>query len=126
LSCPLYRPTNRVPEKKPEGTFTTAPSPAATPQNVCLACELDKTFLHYFSSAAGVDVTSILVQDARASNVDAADGLLRGPAPTPQGEPLVIANMLTAAWKCGEMSHLAGYEQRDAHEFLHSFLEILG
>jgi hypothetical protein len=24
------------------------------------------------------------------------------------------------------MSHLAGYEQRDAHEFLHAFLENLG
>jgi hypothetical protein len=34
--------------------------------------------------------------------------------------------MLTAVWRCGGMSHLAGYDQRDAHEFLHGFLEIMG
>jgi len=44
-----------------------------------------------------------------------------------EGSPLIISDLLTSAWKSGgSMNHLAGYEQRDAHEFLNSFLEILG
>ena len=45
---------------------------------------------------------------------------------TSKGEPLVVAKMLHVAWKSGGMGHLAGYEQRDAHEFLHAFLDTLG
>ena len=43
-----------------------------------------------------------------------------------KGEPLITTKMLHVAWKSGGMGHLAGYEQRDAHEFLHAFLDILG
>jgi ubiquitin C-terminal hydrolase len=35
-------------------------------------------------------------------------------------------DLLASTWKCKEMSHLAGYDQFDAHEFLHAFLEVLG
>eukprot|EP00978_Attheya_sp_CCMP212_P017022 scaffold45125_cov60-Attheya_sp.AAC.2 len=43
-----------------------------------------------------------------------------------QGDPLIPSALLTAAWKSGRMDHLAGYEQRDAHEFLQAFLDIMG
>lgn len=43
-----------------------------------------------------------------------------------RGNPLGTTSMLAAAWKTGGMDHLAGYEQRDAHEFLHAFLDNVG
>lgn len=79
----------------------------------CLACELDKLILRYFGSARGVDVFSA-VTDA-ASNME--ERII------PKGDPLVTSEMLTSAWNCGGMNHLAGYDQRDAHEFLHGFLD---
>ena len=42
------------------------------------------------------------------------------------GLPLVPVSFLTTSWKSRGMSHLAGYEQRDAHEFLHAFLDTIG
>jgi ubiquitin C-terminal hydrolase len=42
-----------------------------------------------------------------------------------RGWPIIPSRLLTAAWKCGHMNHLAGYEQRDAHEFLQAFLDTL-
>jgi uncharacterized UBP type Zn finger protein len=80
--------------------------------DVCLACELDKLMLRYFASARGVDVLSAVTDDTQESAVV-------------QGEPLIASDMLTSAWKCGGMNHLAGYDQRDAHEFLHGFLDSL-
>ena len=43
-----------------------------------------------------------------------------------QGKPLVTTSILAAAWKTSGMDHLAGYEQRDAPEFLHAFLDTVG
>ena len=43
-----------------------------------------------------------------------------------KGEPLVISSLLTSSWKSGGMKNLAGYEQHDAHEFLNSFLDLMG
>ena len=42
------------------------------------------------------------------------------------GTPVIPSDLLYSIWKCREMSHLAGYEQRDAHEFLSAFLDVLG
>lgn len=38
----------------------------------------------------------------------------------------VPSRMLTEAWSCGDMNHLAGYEQKDAQEFLQAFLNNMG
>lgn len=78
----------------------------------CIACELDKLILRYFSNSRGVDVISAVTNRPLVH-------------PYPLGEPLVASDMLTSAWKCGGMDHLAGYDQRDSHEFLHGFLNSL-
>jgi ubiquitin carboxyl-terminal hydrolase 22/27/51 len=91
-----------------------------------LACELDKVFLCYYGSAKGFDVLPVLALDGVEAKIQEPVGCDFRRAKIAKGEPLVIADMLTAVWRCGGMSHLAGYDQRDAHEFLHGFLEILG
>jgi hypothetical protein len=90
---------------------------------------MDKMFLSYFGSTIGVDVTSLMPEETQRGKRGftlASNEAGSGPAEMRKGEPLVTHGMLTAAWKCGGMDHLAGYEQRDAHEFLHGFLDILG
>jgi ubiquitin carboxyl-terminal hydrolase 22/27/51 len=98
-------------------------------ESVCLACEMDKLFLRYIGSALGLDVLSAANSDSPRPANDAENestGRATKDGALVKGDPLIVADMLTAAWKCGGMNHLAGYEQRDAHEFLHGFLEILG
>lgn len=98
--------------------------------SVCLACEMDSLFLQYYGRATGRDVVSILADlsaSPRRSVMDLFDEISgRDEESTSKGEPLITAKMLHVAWKSGGMGHLAGYEQRDAHEFLHAFLDILG
>lgn len=81
--------------------------------DVCLACELDKLILQYYGNSKGVNALAAVSGEAPKPNANTL------------GEPLVTANILTSAWRCGGMNHLAGYDQRDAHEFLHGFLENL-
>jgi len=91
---------------------------------------MDMLFLDYYSRATGRNVVEILEDMARSprrSVVDLFDEISgRDEECIPKGEPLIIAKMLQVAWNSGGMGHLAGYEQRDAHEFLHAFLDILG
>ena len=94
-------------------------SPEGKTIEVCLACELDKLMLRYFGSSRGVDVLSAVTEDK-----------ISAPAmseikPGIRGDPLITSDMLSCAWNCGGMSHLAGYDQQDAHEFLHGFLDSL-
>jgi len=126
-ACGIYR---RREGRKTASTVNSSKG-KKTAESVCLACEMDKLFLRYKSSALGVNVLSAVSPSSTDSsrggggaNRSAAGGAKA--TPVIQGDPLVTADMLTAAWKCGGMKHLAGYEQRDAHEFLHGFLEILG
>jgi ubiquitin carboxyl-terminal hydrolase 22/27/51 len=138
LSCQTYR-TMELP--KPAATTeigsTSAPMSADVPSDcarkksddVCLACEMDKLFLKYFGSTLGVDVSSVISDVSRCHREDGY--IVTGnksdvDTDCAKGEPLITADMLAAAWKCGGMDHLAGYEQRDAHEFLHGFLDVLG
>lgn len=109
-ACLLYR-RKRKNKSEDTGAISGVPSRLLTKKKkirVCLACELDKVFLQYNNSATGVHV------------------LAPGQPPIERGTPLITTGILTAAWKCEGMSHLAGYEQRDAHEFFHAFLEIVG
>ena len=88
---------------------------------------MDRLFINYMGRSVGFDVMGAVADPPVPTNgnlfrpVDSQEKMVS----FQRGEPLLTAEMLTAAWKCGGMDHLAGYEQRDAHEFLHSFLEIL-
>jgi len=42
-----------------------------------------------------------------------------------RGMPLIPSNLLATIWNCPDTEHKAGYEQRDAHEFLQVFLDNL-
>eukprot|EP00523_Entomoneis_sp_CCMP467_P005738 CAMPEP_0168752468 /NCGR_PEP_ID=MMETSP0724-20121128/18402_1 /TAXON_ID=265536 /ORGANISM="Amphiprora sp., Strain CCMP467" /LENGTH=1494 /DNA_ID=CAMNT_0008800719 /DNA_START=25 /DNA_END=4510 /DNA_ORIENTATION=+ len=111
---------------------------------LCLACEMDCLFLHYQSRSCGINITKAMhdLADNASSEFAAMGSLTSNPVtvlyaknaadgcivePASRGEPLVAQkDLLAATWKCKEMSHLAGYAEHDAHEFLHAFLEALG
>lgn len=122
LSCPGYRSVKSKGSPKKAPPTSTIDAPLHKTKEVCLACELDKIILRCFGSAAGTHVLS-LVGERHESPADANPRLS---AALDRGEPLVVNDMLVAVWNCKELSHLHGYAQRDAHEFLHGFLEILG
>jgi ubiquitin C-terminal hydrolase len=113
----------------------------ATTENIeseCLASEMDRLFLSYYGSTIGKDLFQAieesscnLFQDnmnnkcaAKQMNLMVGDD--DGKESIKKGEPLIISDLLKATWRSGGMNHLAGYEQRDAHEFLNSFLETMG
>ncbi|GKZ01139.1 hypothetical protein MPSEU_001065400 [Mayamaea pseudoterrestris] len=110
LSCIMYR---KLLEKK-------------AIKSSCLACELDKLFLAYFENSNGVEARSLLQAEQLQPHevTPLVSGFQAKDFERVKGEPLITSDLLTVAWKC--MTHIAGYEQRDAHEFLHSFLECLG
>ena len=98
---------------------------------VCLACEMDRLFLLYFGATTGNDAIVPLEESSRNLLLGNTDEYRIVPleevvVPMEKGDPLIISDLLTSAWKSGDMKHLAGYDQRDAHEFLNSFLELLG
>ncbi|MGK3735221.1 MAG: hypothetical protein ACI90V_002061 [Bacillariaceae sp.] len=98
---------------------------------VCLACEMDRLFLLYFGATTGNDAIVPLEESSRNLLLGNTDECRIVPleevvVPMEKGDPLIISDLLTSAWKSGDMNHLAGYDQRDAHEFLNSFLELLG
>eukprot|EP00542_Grammatophora_oceanica_P005625 CAMPEP_0194063798 /NCGR_PEP_ID=MMETSP0009_2-20130614/81289_1 /TAXON_ID=210454 /ORGANISM="Grammatophora oceanica, Strain CCMP 410" /LENGTH=571 /DNA_ID=CAMNT_0038716059 /DNA_START=1 /DNA_END=1716 /DNA_ORIENTATION=- len=108
--------------------------------SICLACELDVLLLQYLGSSIGKDVLASLK-----GNKDGAYPSIIQLQPsycTPttsslantntqllqkeKGIPLIPSDLLSAAWRSGQMDHLVGYEQRDCHEFLQAFLDIVG
>ena len=108
LACPLY------PKEMPHHALTEKQKQAA---QVCLACELDKMFVNYYSSSIGFRVNEALsVMKSEKSGMALKQT---------QGEAIIASDMLAATWKCTDLSHLAGYGQNDAHEFLHGFLDVL-
>jgi len=81
----------------------------------CLACSMDLLFLEYYGSTMGQNlVDQLLLKPYNSSK------------PNEKGTPLIPSELLTEAWQQKEMDHLKGYEQRDAHEFLQAFLDIVG
>ena len=90
-------------------------------KSYCLACEMDKLFVSYFESCNGCTVAPLLKAERMQVTSDSESPVYQAKN---KGEPLVPSDMLTVAWRC--MPQVAGYEQRDAHEFLHSFLDVLG
>jgi ubiquitin carboxyl-terminal hydrolase 22/27/51 len=123
-SCRMYR---NLPPNKGKKQSDTATS--SRKEDVCLACEMDSLFLEYYRRSTGSDVVSIL-NDLAESQLTAADTFLeisrRDEESYPKGEPIIIDKLLVAAWRSSGMNHIAGYDQHDAHEFLHAFLDILG
>ena len=102
--------------------------------NICLACEVDRLFLQYFGSSIGRKVARAVC--AQPNPVDryrysvapliTSEGNSCKSEADLRGKPLVTTSILAAAWKTSGMNHLAGYEQRDAPEFLHAFLDTVG
>ena len=88
----------------------------------CIGCEVDKLFLEYYGSTIGVNMMNAFeISDNNNINVRKnKENIIRE-----KGLPISATNMLVELWKCQSMSLLAGYEQRDAHEFLQVFLDIL-
>lgn len=78
----------------------------------CLACSMDLLFLEYYGSTIGENVVDQLMRKKKLK--------------IEKGIPLIPSDLLTEAWQHKEMDHLKGYEQRDAHEFLQAFLDIVG
>jgi ubiquitin carboxyl-terminal hydrolase 22/27/51 len=115
LACNVYR----------KFEATTKASPRKRLRDICLACELDKLMLMYYGSNVGVNVletTSEVARNTYGNEVASAISKTSKKNVEP-GSPLVCTEFLTATWKCKGMKHLTGYEQKDAHEFLHSFLD---
>ena len=126
-ACLIYR---KMSGRRPGTSHNNASKlKKTTSETICLACEMDKLCLCYMGSAIGVNVlTAVSANEGTRSSSKGDSGSKIGnlEGTVVQGDPLVISTMLSTAWKCVAMKHLAGYGQRDAHEFLHGFLEIMG
>lgn len=116
MACPLYPKTKST--KKTEKERSAA--------QVCLACEMDKMFLHYYGNCTGFNVVTALSDLAHDTGKGKREETSHHELSKPKGDPIVASDILAATWKCPELSHLAGYDQNDAHEFLHGFLDMLG
>jgi hypothetical protein len=113
-ACKLYRQRDASKRKKKKTVVKSE-------ESICLACEMDRLFLSYYGSTIGVDVRGAVEEACSHESSDAEmdEGL-------ELGDPLVISEMLTASWKSGGMNSLASYKQHDSHEFMNSFLEMVG
>jgi ubiquitin carboxyl-terminal hydrolase 22/27/51 len=94
--------------------------------SVCLACEMDKLFLLYYGSTIGMDVISAMKEGPVTTSSSSTMELSSKNTNDVKGVPVAPSDFLQTAWQCKGMSHLAGHEQRDAHEFLQAFLDIMG
>jgi ubiquitin carboxyl-terminal hydrolase 22/27/51 len=115
-SCQLYRHKDATKKKKKKN------GDSAKIDSVCLACEMDRLFLAYYGSTIGKDVLAAIDEACHPNDDDEGNDEIK----VEKGDPLTISEMLTASWKSGGMNNLAGYEQHDAHEFLNSFLDLMG
>ena len=85
---------------------------------VCIGCEMDKLCLAHFGSVNGIDGIHKAF-DPISSKATMASKTIQ------KGMPISPTEILAELWQCKSMSLLVGYEQRDAHEFLQMFLDIL-
>ena len=93
----------------------------------CFACELDALFTETFGSSIGIDVNRIVKDDASSGDKDCLQSsFVEKSYSSPIGKPLTPSRFLSAIWNEDCMKQVAGYAQRDAHEFLLCFLEKLG
>lgn len=136
-SCELVRNAYAQSDTSVNQSTPTPGKPAEeefTKTNICLACEVDRLFLQYFGSSIGRNVARAV--SAQPNPVDryrysvspllTSEGHSSKTEADLRGTPLVTTSILAAAWKTSGMDHLAGYEQRDAPEFLHAFLDTVG
>ena len=111
-------------------------------KKMCLACEIDKLFLLYLASSIGFnekyddilqaiqepnDPSSKLSQSQHneAQGTMGNKTMISSQCSDKRGMPLIPSDLLTAVWNCPDTEHMAGYEQRDAHEFLQVLLDNL-
>ena len=101
--------------------------------DICLACEMDKLFLGYYSSTIGMDVSDAINGPPDSSsdfsfsynnNIDDGSEARIGQSSTPidqskvstklsndekgalsSGTPLIASDLLVSAWRCKEMAH---------------------
>jgi uncharacterized UBP type Zn finger protein len=135
-SCELYRSEEyaraTLSKSKVSSSKTKKASSSTTKlaSEICLACEMDCLFLSYFGITVGKNVVASIEESSRdlvgKKKGEAIENNCEDVMDLEKGAPLVISELLTSAWKSGKMNHLAGYEQRDTHEFLNAFLEVLG
>jgi hypothetical protein len=126
-------PTKKISTKlKKPGTLSAIKKKTSKIESeVCLACEMDRLFLSYYGGTVGNDVCVPIEESSQHLLLGQADS---SPSFSPgeivvsieKGDPIIISDLLTSAWKSGGMNHLTGYDQHDAHEFLDSFLDVLG
>jgi ubiquitin carboxyl-terminal hydrolase 22/27/51 len=88
----------------------------ATTEDVCLACEMDALMLEYYGRSTGRDVVGMLAGLSMRPRRPVMELLneiseVNEEIMASKGEPLIISRMLLAAWKCGGMDHLRGYQQ---------------
>ena len=94
---------------------------------ICIACEMDRLMLEYYGSTIGHNNIIEAINEAPSPSSSLVTSLA-DPTVTCNdkcGIPLVPSRLLAATWKSGGMKHLAGYQQRDSHEFLSAFLDIM-
>ena len=117
--------------KKPGTLSAIKKKTSKVESEVCLACEMDRLFLSYYGGTVGNDVCVPIEESSQhllLGQADASPSFSPGEivVPIEKGDPIIISDLLTSAWKSGGMNHLTGYDQHDAHEFLDSFLDVLG
>eukprot|EP00554_Chaetoceros_debilis_P015129 CAMPEP_0194118556 /NCGR_PEP_ID=MMETSP0150-20130528/36075_1 /TAXON_ID=122233 /ORGANISM="Chaetoceros debilis, Strain MM31A-1" /LENGTH=850 /DNA_ID=CAMNT_0038809981 /DNA_START=83 /DNA_END=2635 /DNA_ORIENTATION=- len=104
----------------------------------CLACEMDRLMLRYYSSANGIAVCPLIddaidpsitanaiVDSGISCNAPDSHATITSHIQSQKGMPVNPSDFLVAAWKSNDMLHLAGNEQHDAHEFLQAYLGII-
>lgn len=106
----------------------------STKNGACLACEMDRLMLQYYSSANGIDVCpliddvidpSVVVDSENSCHTLDSNETTTSNVQSQKGMPVNPSDFLIAAWKSNDMLHLAGNEQHDAHEFLQAYLGMI-
>ena len=94
---------------------------------ICIACEMDRLMLEYYGSTIGHSNIIEAINEAPSPPSSLLTPLADSTSTCNNkcGTPLVPSRLLAATWKSGGMKHLAGYQQRDSHEFLSAFLDIM-
>lgn len=115
-SCKILR-SHLTHKKKNKGDSSNSNNES---KSICIGCEIDKLLVEYYGNVHGLNMIAALNDINKCSSNNIND-IVR----TEKGLPIAPTNLLVQLWKCKGMSLLAGYEQRDAHEFLQVFLDIL-